>query len=282
MRENNLPKDPIDFVKSVARFISTNYVNVILFIATIISTCFIGPLYSATIMIILLSHELGHFFMCKKHGVGATLPYFIPFPFSPFGTFGAVIRMKGRMPNKQALFDIGVAGPLAGLFFAIPAIIIGLSLSTTRPVEEVIASRGFMQLGEPLLFAFISNIIFGNVPENVDIILHPIAYAGWTGLFVTALNLLPVGQLDGGHIIYALLGKKSEIVYKIGIGMFCVFTILWYHGWILLTILLLFFGFKHPAPVDETTGLDPRRRLLGIITFVIFVISFTPEPISFR
>jgi membrane-associated protease RseP (regulator of RpoE activity) len=257
-------------------------INIVLFFATIISTCFISPMYSAAIMTILLAHELGHFFMCKKHGVEATLPYFLPFPFSPFGTFGAVIRMKGRMPNKQALFDIGVAGPLAGLFFAIPAIIIGLSLSTTRPVAEVTSAAGFMQLGEPIFFSFIAKIIFGNLPDNVDIVLHPIAYAGWTGLFVTALNLLPVGQLDGGHIIYALLGRKSELVYKIGILMFCIFTIMWYRGWILLTILLLIFGFKHPAPVDETTGLDSRRKLIGIITFIIFVFSFTPEPITFK
>ncbi|HLG30490.1 MAG TPA: site-2 protease family protein [Candidatus Brocadiales bacterium] len=257
-------------------------INVALFIATIISTCFISPLYSAAIITILLAHELGHFFMCKKHGVESTLPYFIPFPFSPFGTFGAVIRMKGRMPNKQALFDIGVAGPLAGLFFAIPAIIIGLSLSTTHPVEEVTAGKGFMHLGEPLLFSFISKIIFGNISDNVDIVLHPIAYAGWTGLFVTALNLLPVGQLDGGHVMYALLGRKSEFIYKIGILLFCVFTVLWYHGWILMTILLLLFGFQHPAPVDETTGLDSRRKLLGIIMFIVFVLSFTPEPISFK
>jgi membrane-associated protease RseP (regulator of RpoE activity) len=139
-----------------------------------------------------------------------------------------------------------------------------------------------MQLGEPIFFSFIAKIIFGNLPDNVDIVLHPIAYAGWTGLFVTALNLLPVGQLDGGHIIYALLGRKSELVYKIGILMFCVFTIMWYRGWILLTILLLIFGFKHPAPVDETTGLDSRRKLIGIITFIIFVFSFTPEPITFK
>lgn len=272
MRKINLPK--LKLPKGT--------INVVLFIATIISTCFISPMYSATIMTILLAHELGHFFMCKKHGVEATLPYFLPFPFSPFGTFGAVIRMKGLMPNKRALFDIGVAGPLAGLFFAIPAIIIGLSLSSIHPVEAVTATKGFMQLGEPLLFSFLSRIIVGNVPDNVDIVLHPIAYAGWTGLFVTALNLLPVGQLDGGHVMYALLGRKSAFVYKIGILMFCIFTILWYQGWILLTILLLLFGFQHPAPVDEITGLDSRRKLLGIITFIIFVISFTPEPISFR
>lgn len=267
MRKINLPKGTI---------------NVVLFIATIISTSLISPLYSAMLITILLAHELGHFFMCRKYGVEATLPYFIPFPFSPFGTFGAVIRMKGRMPNKQALFDIGVAGPLAGLFFAIPAIIIGLLLSSARPVEEVAVIKGFMHLGEPLLFSFISKIVFGNVPANVDILLHPIAYAGWTGLFVTALNLLPVGQLDGGHVMYALLGRKSELIYKIGILLFCVFTVLWYHGWILMTILLLLFGFQHPAPVDETTGLDSRRKLLGIIVFTIFVLSFTPEPISLR
>ncbi len=263
-----------------SNFFSKSRINVLLFIATFSTTYYVnGIWYSITLMTILLSHELGHFFMCRKYHVEATMPYFLPLPFPPFGTFGAVIKMKGIMPNKRALFDIGAAGPLMGLLFAIPAIIIGLNLSDVRPVPE--DASNYLGLGEPILFSFISNLVFGNLPEGMDIYLHPIAFAGWAGLFVTALNLLPIGQLDGGHIMYALLGEKSKIVYRIGIFIFCVIAILLYPGWMVFAVLLLIFGFRHPLPTDEYTPLDPKRKILGIIMFIIFLTSFTPVPLKF-
>lgn len=255
-------------------------INIILFIATAYTTYYVnGPWYSATIMSILLSHEMGHFVMCRKYNVESTLPIFIPVPFPPFGTFGAVIKMKGFIPNKKALFDIGAAGPLAGLIFAIPAVIIGLHLSEVRAVTPTEATH-YLGLGEPLLFTFLAKIIVGKVPEGLDIFLHPVAFAGWAGLFVTALNLLPIGQLDGGHIIYALLGRKSELVYKAGILAFCAFTIFYYPGWILFAMLLLLFGFRHPAPLDEYTGLSLTRRLMGVLMLIIFAVCFTPVPLK--
>ena len=255
-------------------------IHVLLFIATFLTTYYVnGIWYSLAIMSILLSHELGHFFMCRKYHVDATMPYFLPLPLPPFGTFGAVIKMKGHIPDKRALFDIGAAGPLMGLVFAIPAIVVGLILSDVRPVPA--DSSNYLGLGETLLFSFIAKLLFGTLPEGMDIYLHPLAFAGWAGLFVTALNLLPIGQLDGGHIMYALLGKKSDIVYRIGIFIFCVITVFFYKGWILFAILLLIFGFRHPSPADEYTPLDPRRKMLGIALFIIFLISFTPVPLKF-
>ena len=155
-----------------------------------------------------------------------TWPYFLPFP-SFFGTLGAVIKMKGHIPSKRALFDIGVAGPIGGLIFAIPITLIGLHLSEVQPIPKDATS--YLGLGEPILFSLFSKMMVGEVSEGFDIILNPIAFAGWAGLFVTALNLMPIGQLDGGHVIYALLGKHSTIVYKVGIGIFCLFAIFVYY-----------------------------------------------------
>lgn len=254
--------------------------NIILFICTALTTYLVnGPYYSMAIMTILLSHEMGHFVMCRKYGVEATAPFFIPVPFPPFGTFGAVIKMKGHIPDKKALFDIGAAGPLAGLFFAIPAVIIGLTLSEVRAVPTT-EDTHYLGLGEPFLFTWIARVVVGDVPEGLDIYLHPVAFAGWAGLFVTALNLLPIGQLDGGHIIYALFGRNSELVYKLGILAFCCIALFYYPGWILFAMLLLVFGFRHPAPIDEFTGLDFRRKMLGVAMLIIFAICFTPVPLK--
>jgi len=253
-------------------------INILLFIATFSTTFYVGgPWYAISIMTILLAHELGHFFMCRKYKVEATPPYFLPVPIQPFGTFGALIKMKGQIPDKKALFDIGAAGPIAGLVFAIPAIIIGLFLSTVVPTTGM----HYMQLGEPLLFKFISNVMLGTIPDGYDLLLHPVAYAGWAGLFVTALNLMPIGQLDGGHIVYALLGKKSKLVFLIGIIIFCLIAAFVYYGWVVFAILLLIFGFKHPAPLDDVTKIDPKRRIIGIVMFIVFLLSFTPIPMKF-
>ncbi|MCP5003474.1 MAG: hypothetical protein GY941_05900 [Planctomycetes bacterium] len=213
----------------------------------------------------------------------ATWPFFIPFP-SLFGTLGAVIRMKGYIPNKRALFDIGVAGPIGGLIFAIPITIIGITLSEVHPVPQV--STGYIGLGEPILFAFFTKVLIGEVAQGYDIYLSPIAFAGWAGLFITALNLLPIGQLDGGHVIYALLGEHSKKIYRVGILIFCIFTIyliVRYHNpvWFVFAVMLLFIGFKHPPPIDPYTQLDFKRKCIGILMLVVFLLSFTPIPLKF-
>ncbi len=221
---------------------------------------------------------MGHFIMCRKYHVDATWPFFLPIPLPPFGTFGAVIKMKGHIPDKRALFDIGVAGPIGGLIFAIPITIIGLCLSEIHPIPKDSAS--YLGLGEPLLFSFFAKMTIGSVSEGFDIVLSPIAFAGWAGLFVTALNLLPIGQLDGGHVVYALLGKHSGIVYKAGIGAFCLFALFVYPGWIVFAVMLLLFGFKHPAPIDPFTHLDFKRKCVGVIMLIVFLLCFTPIPLK--
>jgi membrane-associated protease RseP (regulator of RpoE activity) len=253
-------------------------VNAILFVLTILSTWFAGGLwYSVAIVSILLAHEMGHYLMCRRYGIRATLPFFIPFPLNPFGTLGAVIRMESRIPSRKALFDVGVAGPLAGLVLTIPAIVIGLQLSEIRPLTPDVV--GF-SLGESLLFSFVAKWIKGVPPAGQDIFLHPLAFAGWTGLFVTALNLLPIGQLDGGHIIYAILGRRSRFVFLAALVGFIAICIFIFWGWFLMVLLLIFFGYRHPPTMDETP-LDGKRRALGIITFAIFLLSFTPKPFIF-
>lgn len=252
-------------------------VNLILFLATLASTWVTnGIWYSLAILCILTAHEMGHYLMCRKYGVPATLPFFIPFPFAnPFGTMGAIIQMKGIIPNRKALFDIGAAGPLAGLAFTIPAILIGMSLSQIVPLHSL--SETGITLGESLLFKGLSRLVIGPVAHGYDVLLHPVAYAGWAGLFVTALNLLPIGQLDGGHVVYSMLGAKSRIVTWVFLIFMIGLTYL-YNGWGLLVLLLIVFGRRHPSPWDDYTPLDRKRKILGIFIMIIFILSFTPMP----
>jgi membrane-associated protease RseP (regulator of RpoE activity) len=206
----------------------------------------------------------------------ATLPYFLPFPLPPFGTLGAVIRLESIVSSRKALFDTGVAGPLTSLLLSIPAIAVGLRLSQVILTSQL--KEGTIRLADPLLFFFIQKLVMGEIPENYDVILHPIGYAGWVGLFVTALNLFPVGQLDGGHIIYALFGRRSRVVFLIGIAVMAFITIFYNPGWILMLILMVLFGFRHPTPLDDQTPIDGKRKLIGAVMFLAFLLSFTPAP----
>jgi len=254
-----------------------NAIHIVLFILTVASTLIVGgPAYSITIMLILLGHEMGHYFMSRRYGMRATLPFFLPFPFSPFGTLGAIIRMESTISSRKTLFDTGVAGPLTSLLLSIPAIVIGLTLSQAIPTSQL--REGTIRLGDPLLFGLIQRLVMGGIPEDYDVLLHPIGYAGWVGLFVTALNLLPVGQLDGGHIAYALFGRRSRIVFLIAIAVMAFITVFYNPGWLLLLILIIIFGFRHPPPLDDQTPLDGKRKLMGGIAFLAFLVSFTPAP----
>lgn len=237
--------------------------------------------YTLSIMLILGAHELGHYFAARYHKVAVTLPYFIPLPIiSPIGTMGAVIRMKAPIKNKRALFDIGVAGPLAGLAFAVPILIYGLITSDIGPSSSV----GLLE-GNSLLYYLAKFAIFGQFlpSETADVHLNQVAWAGWVGLLVTALNLMPVGQLDGGHIVYSIIGTRAKQLFTPVIAILGALTLASFFidntfTWGIWILLLFFFGRAHAEPLDDVTPLDPRRRWLGIATLVIFVLIFVPIP----
>lgn len=267
------------------------WVNLLLFITTVFTTLLAGALqqginvfehpaelvrgipFSFTLMAILLTHEMGHYLTSRYHGVSATLPYFIPAP-SIIGTFGAFIRMTSPIFNKRALLDIGASGPIAGFVVAIVAVAIGLHYSTA---VETTTMEG-MKLGEPLIFSWISKIMIGPVPDHYDVLLHPIAFAGWIGMFVTALNLIPIGQLDGGHVVYAVFGRRHRTVSLVMIPVLILLGMVGWPGWFLWAILPLIFGINHPPVMDSDSPLDRNRRIIGWISLAIFVLTFTPTP----
>ena len=231
-----------------------------------------GLPFSCTLMTILLAHEMGHYLMSRRYRVEATLPFFIPGP-SIIGTFGAVIKMQSRMPDRKSLFDIGAAGPIAGLVLSIAAVLIGLRMEAPPQTGPDIP------LGSSVLFTFLVKLAFGGLPKE-SFELHPVAAAGWVGLFVTAINLLPAGQLDGGHVSYALFGRRHVRVSQLTVILLLVFGLLggWI-GWILWAFLiLLLIGVRHPPPVDPDTPLDAKRKLLGWLMLATFVVTFTPNP----
>ncbi len=253
--------------------------NIYLIFSSLLSFLSQGIPFSFTLLLILLAHELGHYFMSRRHQVEATLPYFIPAP-NLLGTFGAFIKMRSYVNDRRALLDIGAAGPLAGLILSIPAVIIGIKLSEVKMIENI---PGQLTLGSSLLFSLLTRISIGNIPENYDILLHPICFAGWIGLFVTSLNLLPIGQLDGGHIAYAVLGERQVKVSKISFFFLLFFGLLsWFGfgwiGWFILALLLSIIGFRHPPPRDLSISLDRRRNVVGWATLIVFFLTFIPVP----
>lgn len=240
-----------------------------------------GLWYSLTILAILGCHEMGHYIACLRYGVVATRPYFLPAPVLLTGTLGAFIRIKTRIPNKTALFDIGIAGPLAGFVIAVPALFIGLMLSR---IDHLPADQsGLIELGEPLLFKFAAWLIWGPVADGSTINMHPMAFAAWFGLLATALNLFPIAQLDGGHISYAVLGARSTIVtiVMIGIAIGLAFTSSSWIAWtVLLLVMIATLGPRHPPTLYDDEPLDQGRVLLAALAMLILVLCFTPAPIG--
>jgi len=242
-----------------------------------------GLWYSGTILAILGCHELGHYLACRYYDVDASLPYFLPF-FLPApiqtGTLGAFIRIREQIPQKRMLFDIGIAGPLAGFLVAVPALFLGLAMSH---VVKLPANFTGFELGEPLLFKAVSALLWGTVREGYSLNLHPMAFAAWFGLLATALNLLPVGQLDGGHICYAVIGPRSTYVTIAAISVAVVLAY-FSKNWILWTVLMIAmlgaFGWRHPRVFDEDTPLDRTRLILAACALAMLVVCFTPVPIS--
>ncbi|HOW43917.1 MAG TPA: site-2 protease family protein [Candidatus Aminicenantes bacterium] len=235
-----------------------------------------GLSYSLPLLGILLVHEMGHFLACRRHGIAATLPHFLPAP-TLIGTFGAFIKIRSPFSSKRALFDVGLAGPLAGFLAALPLIAAGIASS--RVVERGTLAGG-LSLGEPLLFTLLARLIVGTLPPGSELLVHPMAFAGWFGLLATAFNLFPIGQLDGGHILYAVAGRRRA--YAAGVAAVAVLVALgvfFWQGWLLWALLATLIGLRHP-PVFEAERLDRRRRLLAVAALAIFALSFTPAPLA--
>jgi membrane-associated protease RseP (regulator of RpoE activity) len=239
-----------------------------------------GLYYSVTILAILGCHELGHYFACRYYDVDASLPFFLPVPTPLTGTLGAFIRIREPIPTKRMLFDIGIAGPLAGFAVAVPALLLGISLSHVTKLPSDFS--GF-ELGEPLLFKLVSWLTWGSIPEGYSLNLHPIGFAAWFGLLATALNLFPVGQLDGGHICYAVFGRRSTyvtivmVIVAIALSFVSASWIVWTG---LMVVMLLVFGPRHPRTFDEAIPLDTTRRWMALLALIILGLCFTPAPIS--
>lgn len=238
-----------------------------------------GLSFSFSILVILIAHELGHYLACLKYGIRATLPYLIPVPppLSPFGTFGAVIKIKSPFLNTRQLFDVGIAGPLAGFLFIIPALIIGLVYS-----REFILDGGegmYLTFGEPLLLKFAGHFLLSDT--SVDITLHPIGWAAWFGMLATSLNLLPIGQLDGGHIVYALLGPRLHRIVSFGtLGFLVILGVTMWMGYILFATLVFFLGFRHPSTASNYPPIDTKRIVLAMLALAVLVLTFIPVPVE--
>ncbi|MGB2955421.1 MAG: site-2 protease family protein [Anaerolineales bacterium] len=260
--------------------------------------------FAVSLLSILTAHEFGHYFAARIHNTKVTLPFFIPFPISPFGTMGAFIRLLEPPKNKRVLLDIGLAGPIGGLVIAIPVLVYGLNLSTIVNLPSVFPDD-FMFEGNSILYLSLKYLVHGSLlPEplsfqgihpviywiryfftslplpygGTDVSIHPVAWAGWAGLLITSLNLLPAGQLDGGHLIYSLFGDKLKWVRPVILGSLIILGFMW-SGWWLWAFLILFLGQIRAEPLDEITELDPRRKLLARIGLIIFFLVFSPVPL---
>jgi membrane-associated protease RseP (regulator of RpoE activity) len=276
-------------------------VNLVLFLVTCVSTLVAGsgaflsfdPFteparllqgvpFAFTLLSILGTHEFGHYFTARHYGASVSLPYFIPAP-PPFifGTLGAIIKMRSPARDKNSLFDIAAAGPFAGLVIAIPALLLGLSWSRVIPIPP---GGGTLVFGDSLLMRFLVFLTFGSIPEGRDVLIHSVGLAGWVGLFVTALNLFPVGQLDGGRIAYALFGTHHR---KVSMATFALLLALGAltqsMNWVVWAALLFFMiGFHHSPPIDDLTPLSPGRRVVGYLSFVLLVLLIPPVPIQIQ
>jgi membrane-associated protease RseP (regulator of RpoE activity) len=233
-------------------------------------------LYAAVLLIILLGHEMGHYLTCRHYGLDATLPFFIPAP-TLIGTLGAFIKIRSPIREKRQLFDVGAAGPLTGFILALPALAYGLAMSKAVPP---LTGEGTITFGEPLILKLIGALVLPSIPPGHDIVLHPVAFAGWVGVLITAFNLFPAGQLDGGHVAYAVFGRKTRTISRAVVAVFFVLGVVAWLGWIIWAFLILILGTKHPQTWDESQPLSKSRTILAVVVLVIFILSFIPDPIK--
>jgi len=275
-------------------------INILLFVLTVVSTIVAGsgaflafnPLteparlldgvpFAFTLLAILGTHEFGHYFVARAYGASVSLPYFIPAPPPfPFGTLGAIIRMRSPVRDRNSLFDIAAAGPIAGLVVALPALWIGLGWSKV----DTLPAGGSVVFGDSLLMRFMTWLAFGPLPPNHDVFVHPVALASWVGLLVTALNLIPVGQLDGGRIAYALFGSRHrQISIATFLGLLALGALTGSANWFVWAFLLLFvMGFQHQPPLDDLSPLSPGRYAMGVLCLILLVLLIPPVPLAIQ
>ena len=248
-----------------------------------------GVALAVGLLSILLAHEMGHYLACRYYRVDATLPHLIPSPWIPVaglaiwqplifvGTFGAFIRIRSPIPNRRALFDIGVAGPLAGFLVCLPVLWLGVRAATVHPLAP---DAGGLYFGEPLAFHWVSHLLHGSIPSGSDLVITRLGLAAWFGLLVTALNLMPIGQLDGGHVTYALLRHRARTISRVG-SWVCVALIYFGPSWILWSVLVRVLGRRHPATLDDEAPVGRGRVVVGLVSLAVFALCFVPNPIVF-
>ncbi len=268
------------------------WLNILLFLGTILTTLLAGSMnsggdpfrnfsdilkgipFSFSLMAILTCHELGHYFVSKRLGMVTSLPYFIPVPFHFLGTFGAIIKMKSFVPSRRALLMVGMSGPICGFLVALIISILGMMLSEAKIAPP---DGSYLKLGDSLLFYLLGKIIHPNIPEGADIFLHPTAFAGWIGFLVTSMNLIPIGQLDGGHIAYSILVKNMRYLYLPLIVILVGFGILW-PGWIIWGLIAFLLTRKQPVLQDTITPLSKREKSLALLPLFVLILTFIPQP----
>lgn len=250
-----------------------------LFALTAVSLYLVGgPLYVVGVLSILMAHEMGHYLTCRLYGVDATLPFVIPLPLPPFGTLGAFIRIRAPIPHRRALFDIGIAGPLAGFLVCLPVLVLGVREAVWAPITN--GGEGPNYYGEPLLFQWAAHLLRGPAPEGMTLAIGPLGFAAWFGLFVTALNMMPVGQLDGGHVAYALWPRYAQRVSRAGLVV-CLLLLYFRPTWLVWTILLWVLGRRpHPRTLFDELPTDRARLWIGLLGYAILAVCFTPSPIQ--
>jgi len=236
-----------------------------------------GLPFSFTLMTILLAHELGHFFACRYYGISASYPYFLPFP-TIFGTMGAFIRIRSPIVNRKALFDVGIAGPVVGFLFAVPALILAIAYSKIVPGANANADAAF---GVPLLMNGLTRLLHPGISPD-SLLLNPVGRAAWVGLFVTGLNLIPIGQLDGGHILFSLTSENHRRLSFLAVLVLLPLGYFFWNGWYVWAALSLLIGFRHPVLLDRWEPIDAKRRIWAAVALVIFILCFMPAPIVIR
>ena len=284
------------------------WVNAVLFLATVCTTLFWGTIwmlgfeqtssgpsqgifqllvdrpsvllegvpFAAALMSILVAHEMGHYLTCRYYGISATLPYFIPAP-TFIGTFGAFIKIRSPFPNRAELLEVGVAGPIAGFLVAVP--ILAFALTQSRFIDPG-SVEGSMSLGEPLIFTAVAKVLGVQPPPGMELFIHPVGFAAWVGFLLTALNLLPIGQLDGGHMVYALFRKGHKRLSQVLVFVLIPLGIFFWPGWLLLALMLMLLGTRHPPTLDDSLPLERRQILLAWIGLILLVLCFVPVPMT--